>query len=97
MLKKTIRLDGKKHRIPICFEKLLYNLESLVGLENVGIGEFRAKNYMGANGIEIKYYDKNTLKMKITASKTMFNQDFYLRVNPSEREYIEEQLRGYRI
>ena len=97
MPKQTIRLDGKKHSIPRCFENLLYDLENLAGIRNIGTGRFRARNYRTRNCVEIKYYDEHTPKMKITAHKGRFSQDFYLRVTPSEREYIESRLREYKI
>ena len=97
MPKQTILLHGRKHSIPRCFEGLLFDLEALVGLRDVGTGRFRARGHRMGNRIEIKYYDESTPKMKITAYRGRFSQDFYLRVSPSEREYVEEQIRKYRL
>ena len=97
MSKQTILLHGKKHSIPRCFENLLYDLEALVGIKNAGTGSFIARNHRRKNDIEIKYYDGSSQKMKITAYRKSFSQDFYLKVTPSEREYVESRLREYRI
>lgn len=95
-MKKTIRLPGKKHSMPKCFEEALYKLESIEGIEQVGIGRFGDKgNKNYREEYQIKYYNESTRTFKITVNEKGFSQDFYLKINPLHKETIEQKVNNY--
>lgn len=96
MEKRTIRLDGKKHSIPRCFEYLFVDLEALVGVEAVGTRNFWQKGQM-TNRLEIKYYDLTTHTLKINAMGYGWVQELYVRINPSKIAEIVQYIENYSL
>ena len=94
MPKDTIRLPGKKHSMPKCFEDVLYELEALDGVERVGTGRFFGRERQKER-FRVKYYNESTQTIKLTVSDNGFSQDFYLKIDSGKREYVESYIRNH--
>lgn len=93
---RTIRVDGKKHNIPVGLVGIIDDM-MIEEISSVRTGKFCIKGRRNNYGINIKYYNPTGKKLKIVVQRRDFCQELFLKVDPSEREYVEGRLREYKL
>ncbi|MEM0465135.1 MAG: hypothetical protein QXW97_00335 [Candidatus Pacearchaeota archaeon] len=94
-MKGTIRLDGKRHRIPSSLYDFYCFLELLPGVKINGGGRFICRNYANRFETKIQYYNDTTKTLRIKAQKGGFIMYCNLVIEPSKREEIEKAIKNY--
>lgn len=97
MSREVTTIKGKKYSIPKCFSGLIFDLESLVGVEAVGMGKFSEKKRHEGDWVIIKHFDESKRTIKVVANIGRWQEDFFIRIDPAYRDDIEEYIKNYQF
>ncbi len=96
MVKKTVKLQRGKHRVPSCFEQMIEEFEEVDGIQKVIAKDFHHVKHPEMGSCKIKGYDIPVNALKVMAIDEGFKLNLYVYIDPKLRRYVEEYIQNYR-